>query len=98
MQTHCEDVLPGLKLTVFMGHHVHAVPPTASEYMPAMQFVQAALPVTFLYFPAVHAAHGPPFSPLEPALQVQLVITELETGELALAGQAEHAPEPVVPL
>ncbi len=32
--------------------------PTAVEYVPAPQSVQAAVPVNVLYFPATHAAHG----------------------------------------
>ena len=35
--------------------------------MPAPQSVHAALPVAVLYFPATHAAHGPPSGPVYPA-------------------------------
>jgi len=52
--------------------------------------VQVAFPVKVLYFPAAHAAHGFPFGPVDPALQVQSVIAELELAELELAGHAEH--------
>jgi len=49
--------------------HTHAsaraLPAGESEFAP--QVVHGAVPVTFLYFPATHAAHGPPSGPLEPA-------------------------------
>ena len=46
--------------------------PTAVEYVPVPQSVHTAAPVDVLYFPATHAAHVPPFGPVEPVLQVQL--------------------------
>jgi hypothetical protein len=64
----------------------------AGEYVPAPQFVQVAVPVNVLYFPARHGSHGPPFGPVDPALQVQLVpLTELRrAGELEFVGQSVH--------
>jgi hypothetical protein len=44
---------------VFAGHGKHD-PKSGEEYVPAPQFVHAAEPAVFLYFPAVHALHGPP--------------------------------------
>jgi hypothetical protein len=64
--------------------------PTAVEYVPAPQSVQAADPVDVLYFPATHAAHGPPFGPVDPALQVQLVKAALPAGEVEFDGHAMH--------
>ena len=68
----------------FDGQEMHvefAEAPTAAEYVPAPQSVQVAFPVKVLYFPAAHAAHGFPFGPVDPALQVQSVIAELELAE-----------------
>ena len=53
------------------------------------------VPVTFLYFPPTHAVQGPPFGPVYPVLQVQLVSSVLPI--LALyesAGHVVHACEP----
>ena len=63
---------------------------TAVEYVPVPQFVHAAVPVDVLYLPATQSAHVPPWGPLEPALQVQLVEAALPTGELESDGQAVH--------
>ena len=40
------------------------VAPMVAEYVPAVQSVQGAEPVAFLYVPATHAAHGPPLGPV----------------------------------
>ena len=56
----------------------------------ALPSVQAADPVDVLYFPATHAAHGPPLGPVDPALQVQFVNDALPAGEVELDGQAVH--------
>jgi hypothetical protein len=58
---------------------------------------QVAAPVDDLYFPAVHAAHGPPFGPVDPALQVQLVKAALPAGALEFDGQARHTTEVEAP-
>ena len=44
------------------------------------------------------AAHGPPFGPVNPMLQVQLVKAALPAGEVELDGQALHRPDPVIVL
>ncbi len=49
-----------------------------------------AAPVDSLYFPATHAVHEPPFAPVDPALQVQLVKAALPAGELEFDRQALH--------
>ena len=67
--------------------------PTAVEYVPATQSEQVAAPVDDLYFPATHAAHEPPFGPVYPVLQLQLVKAALPSGELELEldpGQARQ--------
>ena len=85
-------VLPADELE-FDGQAMHAEfveAPTAVEYVPAPQSVQTADPVDVLYLPATHAAHGPPFGPVDPALQVQFVKAELPAGELEFDGQSLH--------
>jgi hypothetical protein len=68
------------------------------QYVPATQSVQAADPVDVLYFPATHAVHGPPFDPVDPALQVQFVKAALRAGEVELVGQTLHMSDPVTAL
>jgi hypothetical protein len=51
----------------FAGHArqvAAVVAPTVGEYVPVPQFVHASVPVVVLYFPAVQAAHTPPFGPV----------------------------------
>jgi hypothetical protein len=67
------------------------------EYVPAPQSVQAAFPTTGLYFSAAQSEHGPPFGPVDPVLQVQLVKTELPAGELEDDGQTLHVEIAVAP-
>ncbi len=56
------------------GQPMHDWAPTAVlEYVSAGQFMQLVFPVTPLYLPPTHAAHGSPFGPVYPALQKQLV-------------------------
>jgi hypothetical protein len=64
--------------------------PTAVEYVPAAQSEQVAVPVNALYCPATHAAHGSPFGPVDPALQVQFAKAALPEGELEFDGQTLH--------
>lgn len=76
-----------------------AVAPTEVEYFPAPQSVHVAGvgPVAVLYFPARHSVHVPPFDPVAPALQVQLVTSELPaTRLLEFVGQAVHTPASAV--
>ncbi len=64
---------------------------TSVEYLPVPQSVHTADPGNALYFPATQSAHVPPFGPVEPALQVQLVKAGLPSGELVSAdGQVTH--------
>lgn len=44
----------------------------ATEKVPWIQLVHAALPIVFLYEPALHAVQAPPFGPVNPALHLQL--------------------------
>ena len=76
-------------------HVVAFVAPAAVEYVPVKQSVHAALPVTFLYFPATHAAQGPPSGPVNPALQptdTHALIFELPAADVEPAG---HDTQPV---
>ena len=47
--------------------------------------------------PAPHAAHGPPFGPVYPALQVHAVATELMLGALELSAHARQVVAAVAP-
>jgi hypothetical protein len=78
----------------FDGQPVHvelAAAFTAVEYVPVPQFVHASAPVDVLYLPAAQSVHGPPFGPVDPALQVQLVKAALPASELESDGQAVHS-------
>ena len=50
-----------------------AIAPVAVEYVSALQFKQLLEPVTDLYCPGWHAVQVPPFGPVKPSLQTQLV-------------------------
>ncbi len=52
--------------------------------------MHAADPVNTLYFPVAQNEHEPPFAPVDPALQVQLVEAALPAGELEFDGQVLH--------
>jgi hypothetical protein len=76
-------------------HVVAVVAPVVVEYVPVPQSTHAALPVTFLCFPATQATHGPPSGPVKPTLQpadTHAVTLELPAAELVPAG---HATQPV---
>ena len=53
--------------------------------------MHSAAPAWLLYLPASHRAQVPPLGPDEPALHVQASAESLPDGELARAGQLEHA-------
>ena len=59
--------------------------------------MHAALPLLVLYFPATQAEHTPPPGPVNPALQVQAVMTELDTAEFEFVGQLTQTAEAVAP-
>jgi hypothetical protein len=83
-------VLPtGELANVFVGQSVHvelAEAPNDADHVPSRQFVQAARPDAILYFPAPQFTHVPPFGPVDPALQVQLVEAALPGGDDASKG------------
>ncbi len=65
---------------------VATVAPGVVEYVAAAQSVHTALPVLILYLPTAHAEQTPPFGPVYPWLQVQLVICVVPAGEVESAG------------
>jgi len=82
------------------GHVEHAelaVAPVTVEKVFAEQFRHTDVPVTALYFPGTHSAHGPPFGPLAPVLHVHAVTAELLATELELSGQLRHLSELFAP-
>ena len=85
---------------VFTGHEIHVeevVAPTATEYKPTPQSVHATLPLLVLYFPATQVEHTPPSVPVNPALQVQAAITELDATESEFAGHVKHTDDVLAP-
>ena len=60
------------------------------EYLPAPQLVHATLPVDVLYFPATQPMQGPPFGPVNPILQIQLVKAVEPAEERELAGHTRQ--------
>jgi hypothetical protein len=75
------------------GHEVHDGAPL-SEYVFGGHVTHAAVPDTFLNFPASHAGHGPPFGPVYPGLHEQFVTLLLLTDEFEFAGHNVHAALP----
>ena len=67
--------------------HTSETAPTAVEYFPARQSVQATLPLVILYFPGTQPVHVPPLRPENPALHRQSFRASLATGALEFVGQ-----------
>jgi hypothetical protein len=83
--------------TAFAGQFRHApvpVAPTVAEYVLAAQSKQVSFPVVFLYFPATHSTHEPPFCPLLPAVHIHAVMEELDDCEIEFTGQEEQTVAP----
>ena len=85
------EYLPAKQLV----HTLALLAPDTLEYSPARQSVQARVPVLVLYLPATHAVQTPPFGPVNPALQEQPALLELDTAEFEFAGQAKHTDDVV---
>lgn len=84
----------------FTGHTIQTdetVAPTVVEYVPPGQLEQTPDPVTSLYLPATQPEQTPPFGPVNPALQVQAALAELETGAFAFEGHARQVDEALAP-
>ena len=62
----------------------------ASRYVPTAQSVHAAEPTVSLYFPAEHAEHAVPFSPVYPGSHAQAVKMLLPLGDSTWSGHIEH--------
>jgi hypothetical protein len=75
------------------AHDTHAVLTelVEGEEKPAPQSVHAPVPVVSLYFPATHAANGPPFGPVYPAMAKHAPTSALFAGELDPVLQELHA-------
>jgi Na+/citrate or Na+/malate symporter len=85
----------------FVGHPVHcdwSLAPVDVRYVPAGQFVHGVFPVFTLYLPATHKEHGPPLSPVAPALQVQSVRASLASGELEFVRHPVHCDWSLAPV
>jgi len=88
LQSVCRSLAAGA--SEFAKHAWHTekiVAATTVEYFPVSQLVHGVEPVEFLYLPATHCTHGPPFAPSNPALQVQSVISSLLDGASELCAQ-----------
>ena len=79
-------------------HVAAAVAPTVTEYVPAPQSEQTALPAPVLYFPATHNAHAPA-GPVLPAAQLNTHAANavLPAGDTPPAPQDVHALASVAP-
>jgi hypothetical protein len=89
---------PDCELSPQFEHAKLEVAPVTLEKVFAEQFRHTDEPVTVLYFPGTHRAHGPPFGPVAPVLQVQAVTRELPTPAThELFGQLRHVSELFAP-
>lgn len=75
-----------------LGHVWHTLDtaPVDGKYVPRTHAEQRALPLTCLNFPGMHCVQVLPFSPLDPALQTQLVCLLLADDELECVGHSTH--------
>lgn len=61
--------------------------PVSVRYLPAPQSVHSPEPMSSLYFPASHAEHSSPSSPVYPAWHWQLVRRLVPLGDCEFDGQ-----------
>jgi hypothetical protein len=97
LQVQAARVVLGLGELELLGHATQVASTVAcelDEYFPAPQSVHAALPLVVLYFPATQAVHGPPFGPVNPALQAVATQAVPPLGEVEPAGHVRHALAP----
>ncbi len=71
--------------------------PTAAEYVAVPQSVHVSLPLVVLYLPATQVEHTSPSGPVNPTLQVQAAIAELDTAEFEFVGHVKHTPDVLAP-
>ena len=69
-----------------LTHVAEEFAPGTNEYDPAGHDTHALEPVTFLYCPAAHGEHTPPFGPEKPASQVQFIRKPLDDAAREFAG------------
>ena len=84
-----ELLAPGTPENAPAGHGTHTpeeFAATAREYAPAWQLMHTLAPVAVLYLPAAHAVQVPPFGPVYPASQAQLVRNPLALAARELVG------------
>jgi hypothetical protein len=93
LQTHTALDTPDCEFALQFEHVEIDVAPVTLENVFAEQFRHTDVPVTVLYLPGTHSAHGPPFGPLAPVLHVHAVTAELLATELELSGQLRHLAE-----
>jgi hypothetical protein len=72
--------------------------PVVVKNLPTLQSVHPTLPVTILYFPAVQAEHVPPFGPVNPRLQTQLLNAVEPLSDCELLGQSLQVLLPEAPI
>ena len=90
-------ILPVLLLYVPATHSEQVVPPNGEARLP-VQAMHAAEPLVFLNVCLAHTVHAPPFGPVYPASQMQLVKRVLAAAEFELTGHAVQAALPVTVL
>ena len=78
-------------------HPVHMNDPLPA-YFPDVHKEQGADPDKFLNLPAIHAMHGPPFGPVNPLLQVQLLMETLPANDEELVLQNSQPADPFIVL
>ena len=71
--------------------------PVVVRYLPALQSVHKTEPITSLYSPAPQAVHGPPFDPVNPGLQRQLIWTLLPLGDCEFTVQFAQLYDAIAP-
>jgi len=97
LHTHTALDPPDCEFAGQLEHAELAVAPATAENVLAEQLVHTAAPITGLYVPGTHRAHGPPFGPVAPVLQVHAVITELPKTQLDISGHLRHVSELLAP-
>ena len=84
----------------FVGHAKHTdnvLAARVAEKVATPQSVHATLPLVVLYLPATHPEHTSPSAPVNPALQLQEALPELETGAFEFEGHVKQVDEPLAP-
>lgn len=88
------DDLPATQFTQVLA----AVAPVVARYLPTSQLAHATLPITVLYLPNTQAVHVPPFGPVYPALQPQLLDAVEPSGDWVKLGQFTQVLSIVAPV